>query len=155
MADQVKMVAKNRKARFEYQVEESLEAGLALLGTEVKSLRDGRVNLKDGYAKVSQGEVWLENVHISAYPFAHYGNHDPLRSRKLLLHRGEIKRLTGKVAERGYALVPLAVYFKNGRAKVQLGLAKGKKLHDKRQTIKERQESREIERAMRQRHQGG
>jgi len=155
MADQVKMVAKNRKARFEYQVEESLEAGLALVGTEVKSLRDGRINLKDGYAKVSQGEVWLENVHISPYPFAHYGNHDPLRSRKLLLHRYEIKRLSGKVAERGYALVPLAVYFKNGRAKVQLGLAKGKKLHDKRQTIKERQESREIERVMRQRHQGG
>ncbi len=151
MADQFKMVAKNRRARFEYFVEEKLEAGLVLRGTEVKSLRLGAVNLQDGYARLKAGELWLENIHISPYPYAHFGNHEPRRARKLLVHRRELKRLTGKTAERGYALIPLSLYFKNGRAKIELGLAKGKKLHDKRQALKERQESREIERAVRRR----
>jgi len=149
MAEQIKLVAKNRKARFNYQVEETLEAGLVLRGTEVKSLREGRVNLKDGYAKIKGGELWLENVHISPYPFAHYGNHEPTRPRKLLVHKGELRRLTGKVAERGFSLVPLSLYFKRGRAKVQLGLAKGKTAPDKKKSIRERQESRAIERTMR------
>ncbi len=148
MSDKIKMVAKNRKARFEYSIEETLEAGMVLQGTEVKSLRQGRVNLKDGYARIKDGELWLENINISIYPFSHYGNHDPERSRKLLLHKHELRRLTGKTAERGYSLVPLSLYFKDGRAKVQLGLAKGKKMRDKRQAIRERQESREVERAL-------
>ncbi len=148
MSDNIKMVAKNRKARFLYLIEETLEAGMVLKGTEVKSLRQGRVNLKDGYARIQDGELWLENINISAYPFAHYGNHDPERSRKLLIHKHQLRRLTGKTAERGYSLIPLSLYFKDGRAKVQLGLAKGKKQQDKRQAIRERQESREIERAL-------
>ena len=151
MVDDFKMIAKNRRARFEYTIEETLEAGLVLVGTEVKSLRQGRVNLKDGYAQIKEGELWLENVHISPYPFAHYGNHEPLRGRKLLVHRHELKRLTGKVNERGYSLVPLSLYFKKGRAKVQLGLGKGKKTVDKRRAIRERQESREMARALRRR----
>jgi SsrA-binding protein len=151
MAEEFKLIAKNRQARFQYEVEETFEAGLVLQGTEVKSLRQGRVNLKDGYAHVKAGELWLENVHISPYPWAHYGNHEPLRRRKLLVHKHELRRLVGKVAERGYALVPLAMYFKKGRAKVELALAKGKKLHDKRQTIKEREDNREAERAIRHR----
>lgn len=148
MSDKIKIVAKNRKARFEYTIEETLEAGMVLKGTEVKSLRQGRANLKDGYARIKGGELWLENVNISQYPFSHYGNHDPERSRKLLIHKHELRRLTGKTAERGYSLIPLSLYFKDGLAKVQLGLAKGKKMQDKRQAIRERQESREIERAM-------
>ena len=148
MSDKIKMVAKNRKARFEYTIEETLEAGLVLTGTEVKSLRQGRVNLKDGFARIKDGEVWLENVNISPYPFSHYGNHEPERPRKLLIHRYEIRRLTGKTAERGYSLIPLSLYFKEGRAKIQLGLARGKKTRDKRQAIRERQESREVERAL-------
>ncbi len=148
MSDKIKIVAKNRKARFEYTIEETLEAGMVLKGTEVKSLRQGRANLKDGYARIKGGELWLENVNISAYPYSHYGNHDPERSRKLLIHKHEIRRLTGKTAERGYSLIPLSLYFKDGLAKVRLGLAKGKKMQDKRQAIRERQESREIERAL-------
>ncbi|MBW1713325.1 MAG: SsrA-binding protein SmpB [Deltaproteobacteria bacterium] len=151
MADDFKMVAKNRKARFEYTIEDSFEAGMVLVGTEVKSLRQGRINLRDGYARIKAGELWLENVHITPYPFAHYGNHEPLRSRKLLVHKREIRRLTGKVAERGYSLIPLSLYFKKGRAKIQIGLAKGKKAYDKRRALRERQESREIERALRRR----
>ena len=148
MAEQIKLVAKNRKARFNYQVQETFEAGLVLKGTEVKSLRDGRVNLKDGYARIKAGELWLENVHISPYPMAHYGNHEPTRPRKLLVHKRELKRLTGKVAERGFSLVPLSLYFKQGRAKVQLGLAKGKAAPEKKRAVRERQESRQIERAL-------
>jgi len=151
MADDFKMVAKNRKARFEYTIEDSFEAGMVLVGTEVKSLRQGRINLRDGYVRIKAGELWLENVHITPYPFAHYGNHEPLRSRKLLVHKREIRRLTGKVAERGYSLIPLSLYFKKGRAKIQIGLAKGKKAYDKRRALRERQESREIERALRRR----
>lgn len=148
MSGGIKIIAKNRKARFEYFIDDKLEVGMVLGGTEVKSLRDGRVNLSDGYAVIKKGELWLQNVHISPYPYAFYGNHDPLRPRKLLAHKIEIVRLVGKTAERGYSLIPLLIYFKNGRAKVELGLAKGKKNHDKRQTIRERQDQRDAERAM-------
>jgi SsrA-binding protein len=151
MNNSIKMIAKNRRVRFEYHVEETIEAGLVLKGTEVKSLRQGRVSLQDGFAQVKGSELWLKNVHISPYPFSYYSNHDPKRDRKLLAHKREIKRLTGKINERGYSLVPLAVYFKNGRAKVQLGLGRGKKAADKRQAIRERQEAREIARALRRR----
>ncbi len=149
MPDEIKLIAKNRRARFEYEIEETFEAGLVLAGTEVKSLRLGKANIQDGFARVRDGELWLENVHINPYPFSRYGNHDPDRTRKLLVHRREINRLKGKTTEKGYSLIPLTLYFKEGRAKLQLGLARGKKLHDKRQTIKDRQESREMERAFR------
>ena len=149
MADDFKMIAKNRRARFEYTIAETLEAGLVLVGTEVKSLRQGQVSLRDGYAHIKNGELWLENVHINPYPFAHHGNHEPLRGRKLLVHKQELKRLIGKVTERGYSLIPLSLYFKKGRAKAQLGLGKGKKTLDKRRAIRERQESREMARALR------
>lgn len=150
----IKLIAKNKKARFQYSIEESFEVGLVLKGTEVKSLRGGRVNLKDGFARIKDGELWLENVHISPYPFAYYGNHDPDRPRKLLAHKHEIRKLTGRTAEKGYSLIPLSLYFKDGRAKIELGVAKGKKLHDKRQAIKERLENREAERAMARRNEG-
>jgi len=119
---------------------------MVLQGTEVKSLRLGRANLKDSYAKITGGEVYLHNMHIGAYPFAHYGNHEPRRTRKLLLHKEEIKRLIGKVEEKGQSLIPLEVYFKRGKAKVLLALAKGKRKYDKRQSIREREEKREIQR---------
>jgi len=122
---------------------------MVLLGTEVKSLRLGRANLKDSYAKIRGGEVFLYNMHISPYPFAAHGNHHPLRTRKLLLHKGEIKRLTGKVEEKGQALIPLQVYFKRGKAKVVLALAKGKRKYDKRQAIRKREEARELQREKR------
>lgn len=151
MAESFKMIAKNRKARFLYEIGETIEAGMVLKGTEVKSLRQGRVNLKDGYARIKNGELFLESVHISPYPWTHFGNHHPERSRKLLVHKRELRRLIGKLTERGFSLIPLSIYFKNGKAKVQLGLGKGKRVHDKRQAIKERQETREVERAMRRR----
>ena len=144
-----RLVAENRKARFNYTIEDTFEAGMALLGTEVKSMREGRVNLKDAYAKIDRGEVWIHQMHVSPYPFAHYGNHDPLRPRKLLMHRYEIKKLYGKINELGYTLVPLKIYFKNGRVKVLLGLAKGKRKYDKRESIKRRDEQRELQRARR------
>ncbi len=121
---------------------------MSLLGTEIKSLRLGRVNLKDSYAKIDNGEVYVYQMHIGQYPFAHYGNHDPLRPRKLLLHKYEIKKLYGKINERGYSLVPLQVYLKNGKAKLLLALAKGKKLHDKRETIRRRDEKRDLDRVL-------
>jgi SsrA-binding protein len=142
----IKTVCQNRKARHEYFILDEYEAGMVLLGTEIKSLRMGRANLKDSYAQIRQGEVFLENMHIGAYPFAAGGNHEPLRSRKLLLRKDEIKRLSGKVKERGQTLVPLRVYLKDGKAKVVLALAKGKRKYDKREAIRKREEEREMER---------
>jgi len=145
-AESIKIVAENRKARHEYTIEETFEAGLVLLGTEVKALRGGRANLKDSYAKIKDGEVFVLQLHISPYPFAYYDNHDPLRPRKLLLHQAEINKLYGKVNEMGYTLVPLQLYFKKGKAKLKIGLAKGKKLYDKRESIRKRDENRDMDR---------
>jgi SsrA-binding protein len=142
-----KIVAENRKARHNYFIEDTYEAGIVLKGTEVKSLRDGRVNLKDAYARIKDGEVWVYQMHISPYPFAYYGNHDPLRTRKLLLHRLEIRKLFAKANEQGFTLVPLTVYFRDGKAKLTLALARGKRQYDKRETIRRRDEQRELERA--------
>ena len=144
-----KLIASNRKARFEYEILDTLEAGIALLGPEVKSLRAGNANLTDAYAIVRRGEVFLVNAHIGPYDQAGRANAAPRRERKLLLHRAEIARFAGRAAERGFTLVPLELYFKEGRAKVQLGLARGKKAHDKRETIRERDSEREIQRAVR------
>lgn len=146
-----KTVTVNRRARREYFIDESFEAGMVLLGSEVKSLRDGRANLADSYARVDKGQVFLVNSHISPYPAANMFNHEPTRPRKLLLHKREIMRLTGKVKERGLTLIPLKLYFKDGRAKVELGLARGKKLYDKRATVKEKMVRREMERSMKSR----
>ena len=144
-------IAVNRRARHEYLIEETFEAGIALLGSEVKALREGKANLKDSYGRIEGDEVWLWNAHISPYGPASQFGHEPTRSRKLLLHRDEIARLTGKVKERGLTLVPLRLYFKHGRAKVELALARGKKQHDKRDAIREREVRREMDRAVRQR----
>ena len=141
-------VATNRQAGFRYHLLERFEAGIVLQGSEVKSLREGAVQLKDAYAELRDGEVWLRNMHISPYKAASRENHDPDRSRKLLLHRREIERLIGSTAERGLTLVPTRVYFKGPRAKVELALARGKEVHDKRRAIRERETRREIERAM-------
>jgi SsrA-binding protein len=141
-------VATNRQASFRYQLLERIEAGIALQGSEVKSLRQGGVQLKDAYAEVRDGELWLRNMHIAPYQPAARENHDPERPRKLLLHRREIERLIGKTAERGLTLVPTRVYFNGPRAKVELALARGKEMHDKRRSIKERETKREIERAI-------
>jgi len=143
----IKIVAENRKARFNYHIEDTYEAGMVLVGTEVKSLRNGRANLKDAYARIANGEVFVRQMHIGPYPFAYYGNHAPLRVRKLLLHKEEIKRLIGKVDEKGFSLIPLKVYFKNGRVKMTLALAKGKRKYDKRQAIRQREDKRELDRA--------
>jgi SsrA-binding protein len=142
-------VATNRQARFRYHLLEKWEAGLALTGTEVKSLREGKAQIKDGYATVRDGEVWLHNVHIPPYAPAARENHEPERSRKLLMHRREIDRLIGKTREKGLTLVPTRLYFKGGRAKVEIALARGKDVADKRQAIKEREMRREMERAIR------
>ena len=142
-------IATNRRARHEYEILETLEAGLVLRGTEVKSLRAGQVNFKDSYATMKQSEMWLLGCHIPPYSHGTDANHDPERDRKLLLHRKEIRRLVGKVAERGLTVVPLKLYFKGGRAKIEIGLARGKKLHDKRATLKERESRREMDRAAR------
>ena len=142
------MVAQNRKARHNYEITDVYEAGLVLTGTEVKSLRAGRASLADGYAEVRDGEVWLRNVHIPEYDQGSWTNHEPRRSRKLLMRRDEIARLIGKTRERGLTLVPLSLYFKDGYAKVELALARGKKTHDKRQALVEKQAKREAERAM-------
>jgi len=143
-----KVITTNRKARHDYHILETHEAGLVLKGTEVKSIRAGRVNLRDGYATVEKGEVWLHNVHISPYEQGHRFNVDPRRPRKLLLHRGEIRRLWGRVAEKGFTLVPLSLYFVRGRAKIELGLARGKATYDKRQAIAERDLQRDLARQM-------
>lgn len=144
--DHIKIIANNKKARHDYEISGEIEAGIVLVGTEVKSIRQGKVNLKDAYADIKNGELFLKQMHITPYQNAHYDNHDPLRSRKLLLHNREIKKLTGKVAERGFTIVPLKVYFKNGKIKVQIALARGKKLYDKRDTIKKRDVQREMDR---------
>jgi SsrA-binding protein len=141
-------VATNRQAGFRYHLLEKFECGIVLEGTEVKSLREGAVQLKDAYAEVQDGEVWLRNMHIAPYGPAARENHDPDRPRKLLLHRREIERLIGKTAERGLTLVPTRVYFSGPRAKVELAVARGKEMHDKRRSIKERETRREIERAL-------
>ena len=143
-----KNVCLNRQARFNYFIDETYEAGLVLVGSEVKSLRDGKANLKDSYARIRKGEAFLINAHVSAYPGANQFNHDPTRARKLLLHQREIERLTGKTKERGFTLIPLRLYFKNGKAKVELGLARGKKLYDKRETLRRKVAEREVERAI-------
>jgi SsrA-binding protein len=143
----IKIVAQNRRARRDYFIVDEYEAGLVLKGTEVKSLRQGLADLKDSYARIIKGEVFVYQLHISAYPFAYYDNHDPLRPRKLLLRKQEIKRLYGKVNEKGHTLVPLRIYFKNGKAKIVLALAKGKRKYDKRDAIRRRDEQRELERA--------
>lgn len=141
-------IAVNRRARYEYHVEEAIEAGIVLTGSEVKALREGKVNLKDSHARIERGEVWLWNVHVSPYGPASQFGHDPTRTRKLLLHANEIERLQGKVKERGLTLVPLRMYFKNGRAKVELALVRGKKQHDKREAIREREVRREVDRTL-------
>ncbi len=145
----VKIITDNRKARFSYEILETYEAGIELVGTEVKSLRAGRVNLGDGYAFIKNGQAWLTNVHISPYQgSSQYFNHEPKRTRKLLLHRKEISQLIGKIEQKGLTLVPLKLYFKGSWVKVSLGLGRGKKLHDKRATVKERQDKRDMSRAM-------
>ena len=144
--DHIKIIAENRKARHEYFIEDQFEAGLVLLGTEVKSLRQGKANLKDSYAKITRGEVFVHQMHISPYPFAYYNNHEPLRPRKLLLHNHEINKLYGKLNERGYALIPLRLYFREGKVKMLLALAKGKRKYDKRETIRRRDEKRDLDR---------
>ena len=144
----MKPVCQNRKAYHDYHIEDTVEAGIALLGTEVKSLRQGKASLKESYVLFRDGEAYLINCHISPYSHGNRMNHDPLRTRKLLLNRKEINTLSGKVARKGYALIPLKIYFKKSFAKVQIGLARGKKLYEKRDTIKEREARREIERAL-------
>lgn len=147
----IKIVCENRKARHDYFIHETFEAGLALVGTEVKSLRAGRANLKDSFAFIRNGEAVLENVHISPYEHGNIFNHDPLRTRKLLLHKAEITRLFSKTKEKGLTLIPLKIYFARGKAKVELALASGKKNYDKRQAIAEKTAKREIDRALKER----
>ena len=141
-----RVVAKNRKARHEFHVLQTWEAGLVLQGTEVKSLRDGKANLADAYARLDGGELWLYNMHVSPYEAGNRFNHDPLRRRKLLMHRSELRRLVGEVEQKGLTLVPLDVHFSGGIAKVDLALVRGKKLHDKRDTLRERAVERDMER---------
>lgn len=141
-------LAQNKKARHDYQIMETIEAGLVLTGTEIKSVRERRINLKDGFAQIHNGEAWLMNVHISEYTQGNRFNHDPLRARKLLLHKKEIQKLAGQTSEKGITIVPLKVYLKNGFAKVLLGIAKGKHDYDKRETIKKRDQEREIRRTL-------
>jgi SsrA-binding protein len=146
-----KNVAENRKAFHDYHILETFEAGVVLLGTEVKSIREGRVNLRDSFARVEKGEIWLYNVNISSYSHRGYADHEPLRRRKLLLHRDEIRKLIGKTVEKGMTLVPVRLYFKKGRVKVAVSLAKGKQEHDKRETIKRREAERETRAAIKER----
>lgn len=141
-----KIITTNRKAYHDYHIQETYEAGISLLGTEVKSLREGRANLKDSYALIKNEEIFLFNCHISPYSHGNIQNHDPLRTRKLLLHKKEISRLWGKISQQGFTLVALKIYFKHGKAKVELGLAKGKRQYEKRASIKEKEAKREIER---------
>jgi SsrA-binding protein len=145
----VRSIALNRRARHDYDLQESFEAGLALVGSEVKSLRAGRADLKDAYGLIEGGEAWLVGLHISPYQFARDGGHEPERTRKLLLHRGQIERIRGKLDQKGLTLIPTRLYFKEGKAKVELALAKGKAQYDKRETLKRRQAEREMQRAMR------
>lgn len=144
----MKIVCQNRKAYHDYHIEETIEAGISLLGTEVKSLREGRANLRDSYVLIKNGEAFLINCHISPYSHGNIMNHDPLRTRKLLLHKKQINSLAGKTVIKGYTLVPLKLYFTDSFAKIEIGLAKGKRLFEKRETIKEREAKREIEKRM-------
>jgi SsrA-binding protein len=146
-----RVIAENRKAFHDYHIVETFEAGVALQGTEVKSIREGRVNLRDSYARVENGEVFVYNVHISPYSHRGYADHEPTRRRKLLLHRQEIRKLIGKTVERGMTLVPIKVYFKNNRIKIAISLAKGKQAHDKREAIKKRETDRETRAAVKER----
>jgi SsrA-binding protein len=147
-----KLICNNKKAFHDYFIEERYEAGLVLRGTEVKSLRIGKVNMGDSFALVKSGEAFLHNLHISPYEFGNRENHDPDRMRKLLMHRAEIHKLFGKIREQGYTLIPLRLYFKDGRAKVELGLAKGKKLHDKREDLKQKEMKRDVAQALKERN---
>ncbi len=149
--ENITVKATNRKALRDYEIESRIEAGIALLGSEIKSIREGRVNIRDAYATVEGGEAYLYGMHIASYPQASHFGHEPERKRKLLLHRDEIKTIAGKIQEKGYTLVPLKVYIKNGWAKVELGLARGKRKHDKRREIARREAEREMDRAARRR----
>ena len=144
-----KIIAQNKTARLNYFIDDTYEAGIVLVGTEVKALREGKANLKDSYAMVKDGEVFIHEMHISPYSFGNRSNHDPLRVRKLLLHKGEIKRLYGRSREKGLALIPLKVYFKNGKIKVEVGVGRGKRLYDKRESLKNKEDKREIDRGLR------
>ena len=146
-----RVIADNRKAFFEYHILETFEAGVVLLGTEVKAIREGRVNLRDSYARLDKGEMWLLNLHVSPYSHTGYARHEEKRQRKLLLHKAEIRKLTGRVVEKGLTLVPLQMYYKNGRVKVSIALVKGKQLHDKRETIRRREVDRETRAAVKER----
>ena len=148
----VKVVATNRKAFHEYFISDTFEAGIALVGSEIKSIRAGRVSLQDGYVSFENGEAWLVNVHIAQYDPASRQNHDPKRRRKLLLHRREIDRLAGKVQEKGFTVIPTRLYLKDSRAKVEIGLAKGKRLYDKREAIAKRDSQRQVDRALKEQY---
>jgi SsrA-binding protein len=145
----MKIISQNKQARLHYEIGETYEAGIALVGTEVKALREGKCNLTDSYAAIQDGEAFIHDMHISPYSHGNIMNHDPLRVRKLLLHRRELKRLYGKTREKGLTLIPLRIYFKSGKIKVELGVGRGRKLHDKRQELKRRTDKREMERAFR------
>jgi len=149
MGEGIKIIAQNRKARHDYTVDETYECGIELLGTEVKSFRDGRISFPDSWADIINGEVWLRSLHVSENPFSSIFNHDPDRNKRLLLHKDEIKRITRKVEEKGYTLIPLSFYFKRSRVKVELGLCKGKKAYDKRASIREKDLKRDVAREFR------
>jgi SsrA-binding protein len=148
----IKIICQNKQARRNFFIDDTYEAGMVLVGTEVKALREGRANLTDSYAAVKDDEVFLHDMHISPYTHGNRYNHEPRRRRKLLLHRREIRRIYGKTREKGFALIPLKVYFKNGKAKVEIGIGKGKKLYDKREDLKRRDDTRDMERALREKH---
>lgn len=148
----IKVITENRKAFHDYYIEDRVEAGIILTGTEIKSIRNGRVNLKDSYARLDNGEIWVHQMHISPYEQGNRFNHDPLRPRKLLLHRSEINKLIGKIQQQGLTLIPIKIYLKKGMAKVELAVGQGKKNYDKRQALAEREGKRDIERALRERN---
>ncbi|MHB0875850.1 MAG: SsrA-binding protein SmpB [Anaerolineae bacterium] len=148
MTEEFKQIAVNRKARHDYDIRDTLEAGISLMGTEIKSIREGRVNLTDAYVQVKNREAWLIDMHVTPYSHGGYANHDPRRPRKLLLHRDEILRLAGQIAQKGLTVVPLRLYLKNGRAKVEIAVAKGRKTYDKREAMATRDAEREVERAL-------
>ncbi len=149
-----KVIAQNKKARHDYFIEETYEAGMVLLGTEIKAIRAGRVNLKDSFARIRNGELFVHNMHVSPYEQGNIHNHDPVRTRKLLLHRKQINTLIGETKEAGYSIVPLKIYLKDGYAKMLIGLAKGKKKYDKREDLKQKEAKRDIERVFRDRQKG-
>lgn len=154
MNNGTKLIAQNKKARFDYSIDEDYECGIELKGTEVKSIKDGTISFPDAFAEIQQGEVWLKSFHISEYPFSSIFNHDPDRPKKLLLHKDEIKRLQRKTEEKGFTLIPLDVYLKNGLVKIKLGLCKGKKQFDKRSDIRDRDVKRDLQREFRKRLDG-